>query len=80
MEALSAASGNAVLFAYQQPDANDRVLIRLRGLRGDATYRVRSLDTGDLGTALGADLMRDGIEVVQGGAGSQAHILILRIQ
>ena len=79
LEALSAASGNAVLLAYQQPDANDRVLIRLRGLRADATYSVRSLDAGDLGTALGADLMRDGIEVVQG-AGSQAHILILRIQ
>jgi hypothetical protein len=48
-----------------------------RGLLPDATYAVRSLDVGDLGTSQGGALMSDGIEIVQG-PGTQAHILILR--
>jgi alpha-galactosidase len=79
LEEVNPSTGEAVLFAYQQADANDRVLLRPRGLRPDATYAVRSVDAGDLGTARGDDLMRDGIEVVQGD-GTQAHILILRVQ
>lgn len=79
LEELNATTGDAVLFAFQQPDANDRVLIRPRALRADASYAIRSLDSGDLGTALGADLMRDGIEIVQGD-GTQAHVLALRVQ
>jgi hypothetical protein len=67
-----------VLFAYHQPEANDRVLVRPRGLRRGATYAVRSLDAGDLGTSRGDDLMQDGIEIVQG-SGTQAHILVLRL-
>ncbi len=79
LEELNAATGEAVLFVYQQADANDRILLRPSGLRADATYAVQSLDAGPLGTALGDDLMRDGIEVIQG-SGTQAHVLILRIQ
>ncbi len=41
--------------------------------------RVQSLDVGDLGSARGDDLMRDGIRVVQGD-GTHGHILILRVQ
>jgi alpha-galactosidase len=78
LEELNPATGEAVLFAYQQPDARDRVLLRPVGLRADATYAVQSLDTGALGTTTGDELMRDGIEVIQGN-GTQAHILILRI-
>jgi hypothetical protein len=78
IEALNASTGEAVLFAYHQRDANDRVTLKPRGLRGNATYGVRSLDTGDLGTSRGDDLMQDGIEIVQG-PGTQAHILILRL-
>jgi alpha-galactosidase len=79
LEALNAATGEAVLFVYQQGDANDRILLRPVGLRADAIYAVQSLDAGALGTAPGDDLMRDGVEVTQG-TGTQAHILILRIQ
>ena len=43
----------------------------------DATYDVRSIDAGDLGSATGAALMTDGIELVHAG-GSRAHILILQ--
>ena len=79
IEELSASTGHAVLFAFQQADANDRIVVRPRGLGADATYAVRSLDAGELGSAMGADLMRDGIEIVQGN-GTQAHVLILRVQ
>jgi hypothetical protein len=77
VEALNAVTGDAILFAYHQPDANDRVHLYARGLLPDATYAVRSLDVGDLGTSQGDALMSDGIEIVQG-PGTQAHILILR--
>ena len=79
VEHLKAATGEAVLFAFQQLDANDRVTLRPIGLMADATYAVQSLDAGDLGNAIGADLMRDGIEIVQGN-GTQAHVLILRVR
>ena len=49
------------------------------GLRPDATYDVESVDTGVLGTATGAELMADGITVVQS-PDTAAHILILRRQ
>jgi alpha-galactosidase len=77
VEALNALTGDAILFAYHQPDANDRVQLYARGLLPDATYAVRSLDVGDLGTSQGDALMSDGIEIVQG-RGTQAHVLILR--
>ena len=79
LETLNATTGDAVLLVYQQADANDRITLRPLGLRADATYAVRSLDAGDLGTALGDALMHDGLEIVQG-SGTQAHILILRRQ
>jgi len=46
------------------------------GLMPEATYDVSSVDTGVLGTATGADLMANGIEVVQS-PNSAAHILIV---
>jgi hypothetical protein len=78
LEAINASTGEAVLFAYQQADANDRVRLYPRGLRPGDIYAVRSLDAGDLGTSQGDALMEDGIEIVQG-PGTQAHILILRL-
>jgi alpha-galactosidase len=78
VEALNASTGEAVLFAFQQANAYDRVHLYPRGLLPDVTYAVRSLDTGDLGTSRGDALMEDGIEIVQG-SGTQAHILVLRL-
>jgi len=78
VEALNGSTGEAVLFAFHQQEANDRVSLRLRGLRPDASYSVTSLDSGDLGTSRGDDLMANGIEIVQG-SGTQAHVLVLRV-
>src|SRR5207244_2158666 len=78
IEVLNGSTGEAVLFAFHQEEANDRVRLVPRGLRPDVTYRVTSIDSGDLGTSRGDDLMTDGIEIVQG-PGTQAHILVLRV-
>ena len=42
-------------------------------------YQVQSVDTGVLGTATGAALMTDGIDVLQS-PNTAAHILIIRAQ
>ena len=42
----------------------------------NSTYLVQSVDTGVLGTRIGADLMADGIDVCQS-PNTAAHILIL---
>jgi hypothetical protein len=49
------------------------------GLRRQSTYQVRSVDTGLLGTATGAELMTDGITIIES-PNSAAHILIIQRQ
>ena len=79
LEELDSTTGSAVLFAYQQQNGVPRLLIHPRGLRPDADYAVSSVDAGPLDVVRGADLMAQGIEIVQGDS-STAHILILRVQ
>lgn len=63
IQATSAADGTIVVFAFQSnPDVDD-ARIRLRGLDPDAEYLVGSVDDGEIGFALGRDLMVDGIDV-----------------
>jgi len=52
--------------------------VKLTGLLESASYEVTSVDTGLLGTATGADLMANGIDLLQS-ANTAAHILLLRI-
>ena len=66
----------AVLCAFQSNQSVDRITIRPTGLDPTVTYQVQSVDTGVLGTATGADLMTDGIEVRQS-PNTAAHILII---
>jgi hypothetical protein len=49
-----------------------------RGLVPDATYAVRSIDIGPLGTARGDALMQDGLELTGNGV-SRSHVLVLRV-
>ena len=79
LEELNAESRQAVIFAFLHPGGDRRLLVRPRGLSPDATYDVRSLDAGALGSMRGDELMARGIEIVQGD-GSAAHVLILTIQ
>jgi alpha-galactosidase len=78
-QSASPGGGTVVLSAIQWDDAVDEHLVTPVGLRPDATYDVESVDTGVLGTATGAELMADGITVVQS-PDTAAHILILRRQ
>jgi hypothetical protein len=64
------------LYAYQNDQGGDRVNIKPTGLQGDATYRVSSVDRGVLGTATGADIMANGIDIIKSPVTS-AHILTL---
>src|SRR6185436_3804872 len=53
----------AVVFAFKSDLADGRLLVRVRGLRSEVAYEVRSADIGVLGTATGESLMQDGIEI-----------------
>jgi alpha-galactosidase len=72
-------ASDALIFAYQVDEGVSRVTVRPTGLVADTTYDVQSVDTGVLGSAKGADLMANGIEILQS-PNSAAHILIIRAQ
>ena len=76
LQELAEGRASAVIMAYKGDARDGRIVVRPRQLIPDATYDVRSLDAGPLGSATGADLMSDGIELNHAG-GSRAHILIL---
>lgn len=56
-------SGVAVLYAFRNPSGDRRVRVRLAHLRPEASYRIRSLDRGTLGSASGDDLMTRGFDI-----------------
>jgi hypothetical protein len=68
-----------VLSAIQWNEAQDEVTVRPQGLRRRSTCTVRSVDVGQLGTATGAELMADGVTVVQS-PNSAAHIIVIQRQ
>jgi alpha-galactosidase len=69
-------AGLTVIFAFQIDPGIDRIRLRPRALDPQAVYDVESIDVGPLGSASGAELMADGIEL---GATqtSASHVLIL---
>ncbi len=77
----AAAPGNrdVVVSAFQQDEGTREVTIRPVGLRPFTTYEVVSVDVGSLGTATGAELMAEGVAIVQSPS-SAAHILLLKPQ
>jgi hypothetical protein len=69
---------SAVVFGFKSTPDQGRLLIYPTGLVGDETYVVNSTDLGAIGTATGASLMNDGIELAhEEGAPSRAHVLVL---
>jgi len=76
----AAPDGDAVVaYAYQSDESADTFNIRPADLQPDATYSVRSIDVGLLGTGTGAELMATGVEVIQSPT-TAAHILVLTAQ
>jgi alpha-galactosidase len=77
IEQLSAATGEAVIFAFQQDRAIPSVAVQPRGLNPEALYTITTADGQHLGRARGDELTRDGITIEESFA-SAAHILVLR--
>jgi alpha-galactosidase len=73
------ANGELVISAFQQDEGATTFTVKPTGLQPRTLYQVQSVDTGFLGAATGAELMADGISVVQSPT-SAAHILIIRAQ
>jgi alpha-galactosidase len=65
-----------VVSAVQSDTGVSTFNVKPTGLQSDATYDVTSVDSGALGSATGAALMSQGIDVVQSPT-SAAHILII---
>lgn len=76
VEHVSPTTGDAVVIAFDSPDGPSSVLVNLKGLKPQTNYAVESADYGDLGTAMGIDLMSSGIEI-QSSSISRGHVLIL---
>jgi alpha-galactosidase len=73
---VSPATGDAVVMAFDTPDAPSSTLVRPRALRTDLDYQVESADYGDLGTMHGADLMSNGIQINASDL-THSHVIIL---
>ena len=67
---------NVVVSAFQSDTGVSTFTVKPTGLQPQTTYDVTSVDTGVLGSATGADLMANGINVIQS-PNSAAHILII---
>ena len=77
LQELSAARGDAVVFAFQNDSAVRRVAVRPERLDPNAVYEVRGAEGMPLGRASGAELMTDGIEL-DASPKSAAHVLLIR--
>ena len=79
LEEITSEAGSVMITAVQTDPAILRLTVLPKGLQPDAQYEVRSVDRGVLGTATGASLMTDGIEIIASPE-SAAHMLILDVQ
>jgi alpha-galactosidase len=78
LQERSADGTRLLVHAFQTDTALDSINVKPVGLDPAATYEVRSADAGVLGTATGADLMANGIDLVE--SESAAHLLFLTVQ
>lgn len=77
IEELSTATGEAVIFAFQQDGGTRAVAVQPRGLTPDAMYSVSRAGGASLGAARGDELMRDGLTIEESPE-SAGHVLVLR--
>jgi alpha-galactosidase len=76
LQESTAAHDQVVLNAVQSDRSVSTLNVKPTDLDPATTYQVQSVDTGILGTATGAALMSDGIDILQS-PNSAAHILII---
>jgi alpha-galactosidase len=77
-QASAPGNDSLVVYAYQDDIGSEKTNIKPMGLNLDASYEVTSVDVGLLGTASGADIMANGIDVIRS-PGTAAHILKLNV-
>jgi alpha-galactosidase len=76
LQTTAPGSNALVVYAYQNDPGTDRINVKPADLQLATTYDVNSVDTGYLGTATGADILANGIDVIES-PNSAAHILTL---
>lgn len=76
VEEITEDQRSAVILAFKANAAAGHLLVKPRQLNADAVYRVRSLESGDLGESTGGRLMLDGIDLVHRDT-SRAHVILL---
>ena len=76
LQESTAGSDRVIVNAVQSDAGVSTFTVKPAGLNPAATYEVRSVDTGTLGTATGAALMNGGITLI-GSPNTAAHILII---
>jgi hypothetical protein len=76
LQARDVSGASLVLTAFQVDAGVTRTNVKPRDLDPAMTYDIRSVDQGSLGSATGADLMTNGIDIVASPV-SAAHILVL---
>ena len=79
LEERSADTGEIVFTAVQSDSGTSTVNVKPADLEPDTSYQVQSVDTGILGTATGAALMSDGIDILES-PNTAAHILIITVR
>lgn len=76
VEQVDPASGTAVVFAFRNAHGERRVRVQPTGLIPGRTYRLRSLDRGELGSADADDLMALGL-VIETSSRSASEVVVL---
>jgi alpha-galactosidase len=79
LQETSADGARILLWAFQSNVDVEKTTVKPTALNPATTYEVQSIDIGLLGTALGADLMANGIELIAS-PNTAAHLLILTIK
>jgi alpha-galactosidase len=77
-QATAPSATSLLVYAYQDDEGAEKVNVRPTNLRPDVIYTVNSVDVGVLGSATGADIMANGIDVIRSPV-TAAHILTLTV-
>ena len=77
LQEVASTSGNVIIFAFQNDTAVPTVMLRPSGLESRTVYTMITAEGMLVGSATGAQLMADGIEI-EGSPESAAHVLLLQ--
>jgi alpha-galactosidase len=78
-ETAAGSPSQFIIWAYQSDSSVPKVNVKPSGLTSTATYQVRSLDQGVLGTSKGSDLVANGIDIFASKT-SASHVIIITPQ